>query len=263
LDDREVGRYWEENAEVWTRLSRMGADIYRDHFNTPAFLDILPEVKGLVGLDIGCGEGYNTRKVAELGARMTAVDIAPTFIKHAQEKEEARPLGITYVVASGLDLPFEDLLFDFAVAFMSLMDMADHEKALGEAYRVIKPGGFLQFSITHPCFDTPHRKWVDDEHGNHIAMEVSGYFGQRKGILEEWIFHQTPAELKARLPKFKTPRFHRTLSSWLNLVIDTGFAIEQLAEPTASDEVIAKVPHLADTRIISHFLIVRCRKSKG
>ncbi len=42
-------------------MARAGYDFYRDQFNTPAFLDLLPEVRGLHGLDVGCGEGYNTR----------------------------------------------------------------------------------------------------------------------------------------------------------------------------------------------------------
>lgn len=261
MEDKEVGRFWEENAEAWTQLSRMGYDIYRDSFNTPGFLSVLPEVKGLSGLDIGCGEGYNTRQLAKLGAGMMAVDIAPTFIRYAREEEEKEPLGINYLVASGLLLPFPDESFDFATAFMSFMDMASDEKAISEAYRVIKPGGFLQFSICHPCFTSPENKWVNDADGRHVALAITNYFKEGEGDLLTWIFHEAPAELKARFPKFRTPTFHRTLSGWLNLVIDTGFVIERLLEPTASDEVIRKIPHLADTRIISHFLIVRGRKA--
>ena len=67
----EVAQYWEANAETWTRHARAGYDIYRDALNTPAFLAMLPAVSGLDGLDIGCGEGSNTRKLAERGARMT------------------------------------------------------------------------------------------------------------------------------------------------------------------------------------------------
>src|SRR5262249_34087780 len=120
---------------AWTRYSRAGFDIYRDALNTPAFLAMLPPVAGLQGLDIGCGEGTNTRAVARLGARMQGVDIAPTFVRHAREMEAADPLGIVFGAGDGTDLPFEAARFDFATAFMCLMDMADQAKALTEAAR--------------------------------------------------------------------------------------------------------------------------------
>src|SRR5207248_2921051 len=90
----EVAQYWEANAETWTRHARAGYDIYRDGLNTPAFLDMLPPVHGLSGLDIGCGEGANTRELVRLGARMHAIDVAPTFIRHARHMERAAPRGL-------------------------------------------------------------------------------------------------------------------------------------------------------------------------
>jgi Methyltransferase domain len=119
----EVAQYWEANAETWTRHARAGYDIYRDGLNTPAFLDMLPPVHGLSGLDIGCGEGSNTRELVRLGARMHAIDVAPTFTRYARDAERAEPLGIAYFVADATDLPFASGSFDFATAFMSMMDM--------------------------------------------------------------------------------------------------------------------------------------------
>ena len=87
MDPREAARYWEGNAFAWTRLSRQGWDVYRDAVNTPAFLDLLPDVAGRRGLDVGCGEGHNTRLLARRGARMWAVDVAPTFVRFAREAE--------------------------------------------------------------------------------------------------------------------------------------------------------------------------------
>src|ERR1043165_2781716 len=100
MDHNEAGRLWNESAESWTRLARAGYDVYRDHLNTPAFFAMLPNVAGLSGLDIGCGEGFNTRLLAERGARMNAIDISPVFISHAQQEETATPRGIAYQVAS-------------------------------------------------------------------------------------------------------------------------------------------------------------------
>ena len=152
MNEIEVAHCWNNNAPAWIALSRAGHDIYRDYVNTPAFFEILPAIKGLMGIDIGCGEGYNTRLLADKGATMAAIDIAPAFIESAQALEKEFPLGIKYAVASATQLPFEKNEFDFATSFMCLMDVPDLEKALYEAYRVIKPGGFFQFSIEHPCF---------------------------------------------------------------------------------------------------------------
>jgi ubiquinone/menaquinone biosynthesis C-methylase UbiE len=262
MDESEVRRMWEANAEGWTHLSRLGYDRSRDLYNTPTFMAVLPPVDGLGGLDVGCGEGHNTRLLARRGARMTGVDIAPTFIRHAMEAERDEPLGIRYAVASGGDLPFEDTSFDFVAAFMSLQDMACQEAAVAEAFRVLQPGGFFQFSITHPCFVTPRFGWIRDTDGRKLAMAVGDYFREHSCRVDEWIFGAAPQELKDRYPKFKTPYFERTLSSWLNMVLAAGFAIEHVAEPTVDDATLRDHPEEYDSRIMAFFLIVRCRKPR-
>jgi len=260
MDHHEVGKYWDENAHVWTRLARAGYDTYRDHLNTPAFFAMLPEVRGLTGLDIGCGEGYNTRLLAQRGARVTAVDVSENFIRYAREVEQQEPRGIDYRVASAVALPFADAAFDFAIATMSLMDVPEYDRALAEASRVIKPGGFFQFSICHPCTDTPHRKNIRDETRTTRGLELGGYFRGAKTRIAQWLFSAAPPELKQTLPKFQTPWFHRTLSEWLNAVIAAGFAIERVEEPCPSDDIIRQHPDLQDAQVMPYFLHIRGRK---
>src|SRR5215831_2396664 len=102
MNHEEAGRCWNGNASAWTRLARAGYDVYRDYLNTPAFFEMLPDVAGLAGLDVGCGEGHNTRLLAKRGARVTGVDIAEDFIAHARQSETDDPLGIDYRVASAV-----------------------------------------------------------------------------------------------------------------------------------------------------------------
>jgi ubiquinone/menaquinone biosynthesis C-methylase UbiE len=260
MNHEEAGQYWNDNAETWTLLARSGFDIYRDHLNTPAFFSILPDVKNLRGIDIGCGEGYNTRLLAKQGANMEAIDISEVFIQKAIEEEKINPLGINYSVASGVDLPFENDLFDFATAFMTLQDIPETEQAIKEAFRVLKPNGFLQFSITHPCFTTPHRKNLRDANGRTYAVEVGQYFKNLNGEVDEWLFTGAPLSLKITLPKFKTPHFTRTISQWLNILIETGFVIEKINEPYPDDETIKKEPKLQGAQVVAYFLQIRCRK---
>ena len=256
----EVARYWEANAETWTRHARAGYDIYRDGLNTPAFLDMLPPVRGLRGLDIGCGEGSNTRELVQLGARMTAIDVAPTFIRHACDTEKAEPLGITYLVADGTDLPFAAGSFDFATAFMSMMDMAEQDRALSEATRVLRPGGFLQFSILHPCFVPPHRRVLREADGTTRAIEVARYFEATDGRVDRWWFETVPQRERERVSPFQTPRFHRTLSNWIAIIREAALVIETFGEPRASAELAKAEPVLEDTRVAPLFLHIRAIK---
>jgi ubiquinone/menaquinone biosynthesis C-methylase UbiE len=260
MDHEEVGRYWNANAESWTTLARAGYDVYRDYLNTPAFFAMLPEVRGLAGLDIGCGEGHNTRLLAQRGARVTAIDIAEDFIAYAQQAEADEPLGIEYRVASAVALPFPAMTFDFATGFMSFMDIPETEQVVAEAHRVLKPGGFLQFSILHPCFNTPHRRNLRNVQGLTYAVEVGDYFRNRDGDIEQWLFSTVPAELKQQTPPFTIPLFTWTVSQWVNLLIVTGFRIERVEEPRPSDAAVSACPAIQDAQVIAYFLHLRVRK---
>ena len=256
----EVAQYWEANAETWTQHARAGYDIYRDGLNTPAFLDMLPPIRGLSGLDVGCGEGSNTREFVRLGETVHAIDVGPTFIRYARDAERAEPLGIAYLVADATNLPFASGSFDFATAFMSLMDMADHGAALREAARVLRPGGFLQFSILHPCFVPPHRRVLREANGTTRAIEVGGYFDATDGRIDTFRFENVPQEERQKTEPFRVPRFHRTLSGWVHLIVEAGLVIERFGEPRVSEEVAKAEPALEDTLVAPIFLHIRALK---
>jgi SAM-dependent methyltransferase len=250
--------YWDQNADTWTELVRAGYDIYRDLVNTPAFLAMVHDLTGRNGLDLGCGEGHNTRLLARRGAQMTAIDIAGRFLDAAVTEERHRPLGIRYLHGSAVALPFQDGAFDFVVAFMSLMDMPDLRTVLAEVHRVLRSGGFLQFSIEHP-----HR----------TARERLGHGSARPagGPRHRWLLRPAAgghvelgaapqAPRRDRRP-FRIPRFPRTLSAWLNAIASAGLIVEAADEPYADDAAIARHPQLEGTRIAPLFLHLRCRKA--
>jgi SAM-dependent methyltransferase len=249
---------WNANAPAWTELSRAGYDVYRDLVNTPAFFALLPPVDGLLCLDLGCGEGHNTRLLADRGGRVVALDVAENFIEAAATtRNDGR--GIRYLLGDGAVLPVRASSFDAVTAFMSLMDVADPEVTLREVDRVLRPGGFVQFSVVHPATSTPTRGWVDDESGAREALAVGDYFHEGP-VTETWIFGSAPAEVRRELRPFTITYARRTLSGWLNAVADAGLAIEAVAEPHADEEMAAAHPEVADTRIVPFFLLVRARK---
>jgi ubiquinone/menaquinone biosynthesis C-methylase UbiE len=261
MTDAEVAEFWNRNAPAWTAMSRAGYDVCRDGFNTPRFVELLGDIRGKDVLDIGCGEGANTRTLARLGPRSVhAVDIAEAFLIAASDEETRRPLGIRYARASAQALPFGEAHFDVATSFMCMMDLPDQPAAFAEAHRVLRPGGVFQFSIIHPCFSS-QRKTLRDENRRAYGVQTGAYFERTEGDVERWTFGSAPDAVKAKHPLFEVPRFHRTLAEWINMLLDAGLTIERLAEPRPDQAAIARWPHLYDEYVIPLFLHIRCRKA--
>jgi len=124
---------------------------------------------------------------------------------------------------------------------------------------VLRPGGFVQFSVVHPATSTPVRRWVNDESGERQALAIGDYFYQGP-LTETWSFGAAPSGLRARHRPFTISYARRTLAGWLTAVLAAGLIIEAVAEPRADDATAAAHPEVADTRIAPYFLIVRARK---
>jgi hypothetical protein len=93
--------------------------------------------------------------------------------------------------------------------------------------------------------------------GKTRAIEVAGYFEATDRRVDRWWFEATSREERERVPPFLTPRFHRTLSSWVAIVRAAEFVIEAFGEPRASEELAAAEPVVEDTTVAPLFLHLR------
>lgn len=250
----EVAARWNQNADQWTDDVRNGYDVYRDLFTFPAFVEFLPDITGLDIIDFGCGEGTNTRHFAKMGAKVTGIDISQGLIEHARQAEIEDPVGVTYKVASyssETGLPASS--FDAVISTMALMDGPDFQGAMHEAYRLIRPGGFIAFSVLHPCFITPGLQWQKDEHGQTTGLSVARYF-DRSTFTENWKFGNRPKD--ENVIPFAVPRFPRTIGDYLNALASAGFRIARIEEPQPTEDACKIVPRFSRWRNFGAFLLL-------
>jgi len=98
-------------------------------------------LKGKKVLDIACGSGWSTEQFIRAGAEVTAIDITEKAIELTQKRLDLYGLMAEVLVDDAQNLSFPDNHFDYVLAWGCLMHMPETEKAIGEIYRVLKPGG--------------------------------------------------------------------------------------------------------------------------
>lgn len=220
---------WEANAELWD--TRMGDD-GNDFFNTlcwPALAALLDLQTGQHILDIACGNGLTSRRLAALGAQVTAFDFSDNLIEKAKARSNNYQFPITYQVIDATDeqelLILGEQKYDSALSNMALFDMADIETLFRTLPRFIKPNGTFVFSITHPCFNNASSMHVAEE------MDLEGEIKTVYSVkVSHYMTHYSAKGLALRNQPKPQMYFERPLQYYLNLGFQNGFALDGFEE---------------------------------
>ncbi len=112
--------------------------------------EALGDVSGKLILDLGCGTGRQSLRLADKGAIVTGVDQSQGMLEKAKAKE-AR--GAVQFVHVNLDeaFPFADAAYDLVVSFLVLEHISDLSRFFANCRRACRPSGFLYFTAMHPA----------------------------------------------------------------------------------------------------------------
>ncbi|WP_182069501.1 class I SAM-dependent methyltransferase [Bacillus haynesii] len=241
---------WNRFADSYAATHTEQGDIHKEVFLNPVIFSLIETVKNQKVLDAGCGEGYLSRMLASREAVVTAVDYSPRMLEIAKERTPDE-LHIHYRHGNCEDLHFlDDQSFDIIISNMVIQDLANDEKAFQEMHRLLKDGGCFIFSILHPCFVTPESGWERTKDGQKLHWNVDRYFYE--GAYEQPL----DGEEKMFL-------FHRTLTSYINTIIKTGFQLEAIEEPRPSKEMLKKYPSFEEDLRCPDFIVFKLRKAGG
>lgn len=93
-------------------------------------------------LDLGCGSGYGTARLAACASRITGVDVSAAAVAYASQQYEAKNL-VFQEINAGAPLPFPDMSFDTVLSFQVIEHVANAKRYLEEARRVLRPNGYM------------------------------------------------------------------------------------------------------------------------
>jgi len=116
----------------------------------PVVRKAVGNVRELAVLDLGCGTGRHALWLAEMGARVTAVDMSSGMLDKARCKPGARE--VEFIVHDLHEpLPFDNGRFDLVLSGLVLEHLQDLNGFFSETYRVLKVGGRAILSAMHPA----------------------------------------------------------------------------------------------------------------
>jgi len=209
------------------------------------FFDLIGPVDGQQICDLACGQGHVARALARRGAHVTGIDLSSQLIAIARRDEANDPLGITYIVDDAITLAsLGDACCDGVICNLALMDIPDLAATFGAVWRILRPAGWFVFAITHPCFEAPHAQWRSSADGT-TSREIVTYFTE--GFWRSDNPHGVRGQVGA---------YHRTLATYVNTLLQSGFIIERMAEPQVTGA--AREPGY---RVVPPWLHVRCTKN--
>ncbi len=159
---REVADFWTRNVNAERIMGRTvssgqrGSEQYfhdletqrfRSHRHLPSWIASMRP--GGHVLEIGCGIGLDSARMATHGMQVTALDLTLLGAATAHRRAVQHGWDAHYLCASGDALPFPDQSFDYVYSFGVLHHAPDTQRCIDEAYRVLKPGGEALVMLYH------------------------------------------------------------------------------------------------------------------
>jgi SAM-dependent methyltransferase len=206
----------------------------------PSLSQMLPPLKGLDVLDLGCGFGPFCRYAIEQGASsVVGVDISERMLAEAAARGPGLPIRYeradleTYVPAAGA--------YDLVFSSLAVHYLADFDAFVTRVHEALRPGGHFVFSMEHPVFAArANPDFIRDRDGKLLGV-VDDYLREGERVTS-WIADGIV-------------KYHRLISTTINALQRGGLRLDEIDEWCATDADVAAHPEWAEERYQPMFLL--------
>ena len=235
-----------DNPEFFERYSQLPRSIdgLEGAPEWPVLRAMLPDLRGLKVIDLGCGFGWFCRWAREQGAsEVLGLDVSEKML--ARARAETGDVAIVYRRADLEQLQLPPASFDVAYSSLALHYIERLSELLTQVHRALVAGGCFVFSVEHPVFTAPAEPGWSTTATGRKTWALDGYLDEgprstdwlAKGVIKQ----------------------HRTLGTYLDLLLGRGFTLTRVVEWGPTPEQISANPIWADERRRPPFLLVSAR----
>lgn len=209
---------------------------------------MLPDFTGKRVLDLGCGFGWHCTYAIKHGAiQVTGIDLSSNMLEEARIRN-ASPL-INYKCMAIEDFDFQPNTYDIVISSLTFHYLASFKNVCEQINKCLNPEGAFIFSVEHPIFTANgNQDWYYDQEGKPVHWPVDGYFTEGK---------RTAVFLGEEVTKY-----HKTLTTYINNLLQTGFEIRELIEPEPDEKMLNTIPGMQDELRRPMMLLISARKKR-
>ncbi|PSQ28183.1 class I SAM-dependent methyltransferase [Halobacteriales archaeon QS_9_67_15] len=259
--DGEVERHYDALADRWEEFTRSP---WKEGLLWPAVRSLLPALGDARVLDVGCGNGHYSARLADRGADVLGVDLSEEMVRQARRQHGDSATFRQGDVTEGLDSVGGEE-FDIVLCQHVLSHVPSVESAIGEFARVLQPEGTVVLSTHHPLHDylvVREGEYPDASGLDGTAVDPAVKYaedGPDYHATERFDIHWSGANSENPGTYYRRP-----LSALLQPLLDAGFDLEEVVEPAPDEALGDRLPDadadLADRPPRS--LCLRARRSE-
>ncbi len=199
---------WETNAEFWDQQMGDHSNDFHCEIVRPTVEQFLKVNANDLVLDIACGNGNFSERMAHAGATVVAFDYSAKMIELAKKRRERVLNQVDFHVCDASN--YDQLLslkqespFTKAVANMAIMDISEIAPLFKAVSEMLEPGGLFVFATHHPCFTYPNEDYFEQQIEPGFAFE------------DQLVLHNY---------------YHRSISDILKIAFQNGFVMSDFNE---------------------------------